>query len=484
MQYNNLCANCFREKQPNEIKCSVCGFSRAAYKPSGNCLAPGTLLRQNYIVGLPLGIGGFGITYKCFDISVGGICAVKEFMPNKAVYRGNARPQIQVLPEKVNLFQYGIKRFREEAEILKQFNHKSIVNVYDSFSANGTAYYVMEYCDGVDFRKYTNGFRRVLTADEAMNYMRQMLEALKVIHSHGVLHRDIAPDNIYITKSKHIMILDFGSARYEIEQNERNLSMIVKAGYAPVEQYGTSVKQGAYSDIYSLGATFYHLLAGKPPVQSIDRISNDTLVPIRKIRPDLPARLTGAIDKAMAVQIRDRFPNVNQMYRYIYSPSDAPVKAPKPPTVAMAQAKPKKKVKKKTAKHSHSKHSHSMSKITKQRWLAASIDLTLYGLIYLIAAAAVLYLGEFMSLAAALICAVMFPLFVFVMDCLFEVSPLKVTPGKYMCGIYVGDIYGRRISVLKTLQRNILKFPGSISMLLNGEKPIHDRITNSKIYFK
>ncbi len=474
MQYNNLCLNCFCEKKPNEVKCSKCGFSMAAYKPRGNCLAPGTLLYQNYIVGLPLGIGGFGITYKCFDISVGGICAVKEFMPNKAVYRGNGRSHIQVLAEKVGLFQYGIKRFREEAEILKQFNHQSIVNVYDSFAANGTAYYVMEYCDGVDFRRYTKGFTRTLTADEAMRYMRQMLEALKVIHSHGILHRDIAPDNIYITKNNHIKILDFGSARYEIEQNERNLSMIVKAGYAPVEQYGTSVKQGAYSDIYSLGATFYHLLAGKPPIQSIDRITNDTLVPIRKIRSDLPRRLTEAVDKAMAVQIRNRFENVDQMYKYIYEPSASiivepvpkpPVKAPKPKNISK-------------------QHKAPMSKITKQRWLAASIDLVIYGLLYFIIAATLLYFGKIISLAAGIVCVAAFPLFVFVMDCLFEISPLKATPGKCVCGIYVGDIYGRRISALKTLQRNILKFPGSISMLINGDKPMHDRITNSKIYFK
>ncbi|MCD8159203.1 MAG: serine/threonine protein kinase [Clostridiales bacterium] len=310
MNYNSLCFKCFSEKPSANVPCPKYGHMNQTPQISRSCLRAGTLLNHRYIVGVALGIGGFGITYRCFDMKIGGICAVKEFFPGHMGVRNVSANDynskvVTISQQDSEKYHYIMNRFVQEAELLRTLDHKNIIKVYDCFSENNTAYYVMEYCSGIDLRKYTNDFKNRLNYDNGMNIMFQVMNGLEYIHSKDILHRDIAPDNIYVTKSGHVKILDFGAARQEGDQLRKNLSIIVKAGYAPIEQYGKQ-KQGSYTDIYALGASFYHLFTGRIPEESTKRVMEDPLIPFSQLRPDLPDKLKYCIERCMAVRISDR----------------------------------------------------------------------------------------------------------------------------------------------------------------------------------
>ena len=325
MNYNNLCYRCFSEKPIGDKPCPKCGYKHTPNAVSQNCLLPGTLLRNRYIVGVALGVGGFGITYKCLDTKVSGICAIKEYFPANFALRTNATKTVSVAEQNLERYNKIMKRFVEEAELVKSLHHRNVITIYDSFFENNTAYYVMEYCDGIDLRRYTNNFSRKLEYDEGMNLLYQIMNGLEYIHSRGILHRDIAPDNIYVTKNNSVKILDFGSARSEMDQLNRELSVIVKVGYAPIEQYGGGSKQGPYTDIYALGATFYHLFTSKIPIESTQRVAEDNLEEFSRLRPDLPDNLKYCIEKSMELTTAKRISNIAEM-KSILGLSDSSVR--------------------------------------------------------------------------------------------------------------------------------------------------------------
>lgn len=310
MNYNNLCFRCFCEKPIREKPCPKCGYKQGP--AANNCLPAGTLLNERYLVGEPLGIGGFGITYKCLDTEVGGVCAVKEYFPASCAIRQSSKT-VTVEDQNIERYNRIMKRFVEEAALVKTLRHRNVITIYDNFFENNTAYYAMEYCDGIDLRRYTNNFSRRIGYDEGMNILSQTMDGLEYIHSKGILHRDIAPDNIFVTKNNTVKILDFGAARNEMDQYNKEFSVIVKVGYAPIEQYGGRGKQGPYTDIYALGATFYHLFTSRIPMESTQRVSEDNLVPLSKLRPDLPDNLKYAIEKAMHLTTRGRISSIAEM---------------------------------------------------------------------------------------------------------------------------------------------------------------------------
>lgn len=331
MNYNNLCYRCFYEKQTRDESCPKCGYSNSSAHIASNCLLPGALLKKRYIVGMTLGVGGFGITYKCFDTKIGGICAVKEYFPSRYAMRDNKTKYVSVADNNLERYQKIMRRFVEEANLVKSLNHRNIIQIYDSFSENNTAYYVMEYCNGIDLRRYTNNFTRKLEYDEGLNILYQIMNGLEYVHSKGILHRDIAPDNIYVTKNNTVKILDFGAARKEMDQYNKELSVIVKVGYAPIEQYGGRGMQGPYTDIYALGATFYHLFTSRIPVESTQRVAEDNLVPFSRLRPDLPDKFKYCIEKAMELTTAKRIANIAEMKRILGLGSDSVIISKEPP---------------------------------------------------------------------------------------------------------------------------------------------------------
>ena len=205
-------------------------------------------------------------------------------------------------------FAYGAERFQEEARTLAKFiGNPNIAAVTSYFDENDTSYFVMDYIEGISFKTYIANHGGKVSVEETLNVMIPVLRALTAVHAEGFIHRDVTPDNIYITKDGMVKLLDFGSARYSIGDKSKSLDVILKVGYAPKEQYIRRSRQGPFTDVYSCAACFYAAITGFLPPESLERLDNDTLVPVSQCGIEIPEYLDKAILKGLAVQPEDRF---------------------------------------------------------------------------------------------------------------------------------------------------------------------------------
>lgn len=310
-----LCPSCFEEQVTDSDICGVCGFNGSAVFENMGALPIGTVLQDRYILGKSLGKGGFGITYLAFDKAGAQKVAVKEYFPDSLSYRAPGTSTISSYTgDKADYFTSGAEKFYGEAKILSRFNgNEHIINVLDFFYANNTAYYVMEYIDGIDLKKYIAMKGGRLPYTEAIDVMIPVMYALIIVHSLDILHRDISPDNIYLTKNGDIKLLDFGAARQVYAEQSNSLSVILKQGYTPVEQYRKRGNHGPWSDIYSLGATVYYALTGIVPEESINRLENDDLKMPSELGVPVPLDFEMILRKMMAVKPEDRYQSVIEL---------------------------------------------------------------------------------------------------------------------------------------------------------------------------
>lgn len=311
MELNGICINCFNPTGGEEV-CMHCGYIQTD-KPKQLChLYPHSVLNDRYIIGTVINNGGFGVVYKAFDMKLQTVVAIKELLPtqncivNRVPGTGNVIPVGEKREEQFEILK---EKFLDEARMMAQFSDcESIVHVYDFFEANNTAYLVMEYLDGQTLRQYIGYENNRMSYDEAINIIMPIMEALKVAHSHHVIHRDVSPDNIFICKNGKIKLIDFGAAKFnENEVTENATSLVLKPGYAPPEQYRSKAKIGVQADIYSLGAVLYSVLTGEIPEESIDRMEKDNLEKLSKKGVELPAYAEKSIMKAMALREGARF---------------------------------------------------------------------------------------------------------------------------------------------------------------------------------
>jgi serine/threonine protein kinase len=272
---------------------------------------------QEYIIRSVLGDGGFGITYLAKDTQLNALVAIKEYLPNDLAVRENDYTVQAKTRQGVDFFTWGLERFLQEARILAQFKHPSIVRVLRYFQAHNTAYFVMEYERG---RSLIDAVHKGDIANEVemKKLLLPLLDALEMVHNAGYLHRDIKPDNIYLREDNSPVLLDFGAARFEINQRSRSVTSIVTPGYAPFEQYESDgAGQGAWTDIYALGAVLYHIIWGIKPVAATKRISAvmrgtpDPMKPAVEVgRGKYSTNFLQAIDFALKVKQEDRPKNV------------------------------------------------------------------------------------------------------------------------------------------------------------------------------
>ena len=230
-----------------------------------NALPLGHILQNEYKIEQVLGAGGFGITYLARDTNLNYLVVIKEFLPQDMATRDQSRINVTPFTKDTQSYSHLLKRFSEEAQLLAKMRHPNIVKVTRFFKANNTAYFVMEYAEGETLKDYLKR-NNTLKEEEILSIMMPILEGAKYVHTQGFLHRDIAPDNIYLTKNGMPILIDFGAARDAIAEESKNISSIVKEGYSSPEQYTINNKQNASSDIYALGAVFYRLITGKVPV--------------------------------------------------------------------------------------------------------------------------------------------------------------------------------------------------------------------------
>ncbi|MBR0133363.1 MAG: protein kinase [Lachnospiraceae bacterium] len=316
-----LCYSCFSEFEEAYNVCPYCGTPYNSEPEEPIYLAPGTVLNKRYIVGEAIKAGGFGIVYKAFDTKLEVVVAIKEFYSSKLMTRAKGDKSVIVSKKTSDEFEYRKKRFLVEAKTMARFgSHRSIVNVYEFFEENNTAYFVMEYLDGEDLSEYLKHHGGRVPTDFALMVTNEIGYALKSLHECGVIHRDVAPDNIYICHGKNIKIklLDLGAALIP-ESDDEVLDLIMKVGYSPCEQYDKDNRNiGPWTDVYALGATLYKMLTGiKELPESTNRKVGDTLVPPAQLNPSIDGNLSNSIMKAMAVDKYMRFKNVNEFLRAV-----------------------------------------------------------------------------------------------------------------------------------------------------------------------
>ena len=286
----------------------------------GGHLPVGTMLAEFRLTEL-IGEGGFGVVYKAFDTSLEREVALKEYMPSSLAQRVGGGTQVQVKSERYReTFEAGRESFVKEAKMLAFFDHPSLVKVYRFWEANNTAYMVMPLLRGITLKDVLRDRKRSGQAvDEAWlrGVVGQITEALLVIHTEQVYHRDIAPDNLMFLPDKgRWLLLDFGAARRVISEQTQALTVILKPGYAPVEQYAEipGMKQGAWTDVYALAAVVYFAIIGKTPPPSVGRILNDTYQPlVESAAGRYSEALLAAIDRALAVRPEHRTQSIGEL---------------------------------------------------------------------------------------------------------------------------------------------------------------------------
>lgn len=312
-----ICYNCFKEYDVELGFCPFCGQNSEELPKDEYLLSPGTLLLDRYLIGKAVGSGGFGNVYKAWDKKLETIVAVKEYYPQSIVNRIPGTAEVVLVSGKNRKeFEYGKSRLLQEARNIAKFSsHKNIVNVFEFFEENNTSYMVMEYLHGMPLNKYLKECGGKLDTETATFVVSAVCDALLPLHKAGIIHRDISPDNIYVCENKVITLFDFGTAEFPDGKNE--LPVIVKQGFAPPEQYEQENRQGAWTDIYALGASLYLLLTGEKPDASPDRKVLDELKSPMEVTPEITEQLSNAVMKAMAIDMHMRFQNVSDFKKAI-----------------------------------------------------------------------------------------------------------------------------------------------------------------------
>jgi len=280
--------------------------------PSGRsplALDQGTLLDDQFRVGRVLGVGGFGITYLAFDEVLEMVVAVKEYLPRNIAVRKTGTDTIQPLSSSGQKqdFEFGLKRFLQEARTLAKFEaHPNIVRVRTFFEENGTGYLVMNFYEGRTLAEYLAARNGFLPEEEALLILEQVLEGLTAVHEEHILHRDIDPNNVYLADNGTVVLLDFGAARTAVGERTQSMSVVLKRGYAPHEQYHSHGDQGPWTDVYACSATLYRTLTGYKPPEAAARILEDDLAPPKELVPSLSAATNDAVVEGLAVHPDER----------------------------------------------------------------------------------------------------------------------------------------------------------------------------------
>ncbi|PXW82657.1 serine/threonine protein kinase [Nitrosomonas sp. Nm84] len=303
--------------------------SQTSMPREGHVLPIGTALGEFEITDI-IGWGGFGIVYLVYDHSLQRQVALKEYMPSSFAMRNN-QGEISLKSESNReIFQAGLRSFINEARLLAHFDHPSLVKVYRFWENNGTAYMVMPFYQGITLKEKIRNTDKPPDEKWLKDLLFQLLDALSVLHKDKppCLHRDISPDNILILPEGRALLLDFGAARRVISDMTQSLTVILKPGYAPIEQYAeeANLTQGPWTDIYALAAVIYFVITRKAPTPSVSRLVSDKLIPLSEFaKNQYSIAFLKGIDKALAVRPEHRPKNVDEFRRLLGITQQQPI---------------------------------------------------------------------------------------------------------------------------------------------------------------
>ncbi|CBS86474.1 protein of unknown function; putative kinase domain [Azospirillum lipoferum 4B] len=312
---DGLCPNCYTARMPSG-PCTACGFPVKSDNRPGVHLVPGTLLHGRYRAGRVLGQGGFGATYLGWDDRLRVKVAIKEYYPANLIARvPNAAAVSPFSDEHAETFADGLAKFLEEARTLARLRDvREIVGVQDFFEENGTAYLVMELLEGRTMKRYLADSGGRIDVKRTLSVVTPIAKALQAIHEQGLIHRDVSPDNIFLTNGGERKLLDFGAAR-QTAKPANGLTVILKPGYAPPEQYSNEGRQGPWSDVYALCATIYLALTGRTPPDATARFMNDKVPRPSELGVALPPGFEKVLMSGLAMRWQDRPQSMKDLLR-------------------------------------------------------------------------------------------------------------------------------------------------------------------------
>ena len=327
MDLNKLCPHCLMQvNNISEIEnCPYCGKNIKKISEVQHQLKPQTILAGKYLIGDVLGEGGFGITYVGFDLNLEMRVAIKEFYPNGyATREANATTALTVYSGQN---QASVEKWRDsfikEARSLAKCSHLSgVVGVKDFFQENNTAYIILEYLEGKTLKDYVKENGGKIPVTMLLQALEPVIVSLGEVHKSGLIHRDISPDNIMMLPGGNMKLLDFGAARDYTESGEKSLSVMLKPGYAPEEQYRSKGVQGPWSDIYALSGTIYRCITGVTPIESMERIRKDELKKPSELGIAIESSVEEALMKGLAVFSEDRYQNIEDFIKDLYKNSN------------------------------------------------------------------------------------------------------------------------------------------------------------------
>lgn len=321
------CLGCMREYKDEYQVCPYCGYEVGTPPKEAYHMVPGTLLAGRYTVGQVLGFGGFGVTYIGYDNVLERKVAIKEYLPSEFSTRIPGQTEVTTYAgERTEQFNSGLTKFLDEAKTLAKLQSANgVVQIYNSFQENNTAYIVMEYLEGKTLKTYLEETEKI-PVEEAKEILHPIITALKEVHALGIIHRDIAPDNIFLTNDGRVKLLDFGASRFATTSHSKSLSVIIKQGYAPVEQYRSRGDQGPWTDVYSLSATLYKMITGITPEDAMERIEKEELKKPSKLGIDIPKNTENAIMNALNIKIEDRTHDIEAFEKELYHDENVKLK--------------------------------------------------------------------------------------------------------------------------------------------------------------
>jgi serine/threonine protein kinase len=338
---SRYCSGCMTKlSEVGSCSNSKCRWSEASQPESQHHLPRHYILQGRYYVGRVLGQGGFGVTYIGRDLKLDRTVAIKEFLPSDQCTRSTDRATVRSLGgEKDGQFRYGLERFLNEAQnIARLGGHPNIVAITDHIEANGTAYMIMEFIPGVTLKQYLSDHGGRIQHEAVKSIILHVMAGLRKVHEHGLLHRDISPDNIMLSSLGPVKLIDFGAARHHLGEASQNLSVILKHGYAPEEQYRTRGNQGPWTDVYATAATMYKCVTGEVPPSALDRLSGDVALPRPTVYcPQLPEPIESALMTGLAIKADRRFRSIDEFQRALLSPVP---QQPAPPPAAPVSSRP------------------------------------------------------------------------------------------------------------------------------------------------
>lgn len=308
------CPHCLTSNPDDSVVCGKCGKNILIHNES-NQLPVNSILNGRYLIGKVLGEGGFGIVYVGLDLRLDTTVAIKEYYPSGIVNRISTYSSTVTIAgsSSKSQFEGGRERFLNEARLVTKFRgNPNIVDIMDFFYENGTAYIVMEFLSGGSLSQLLAANGPIKNFSKLYETIRPVMQSLDKLHKEGLIHRDISPSNLMFSREGQIKLLDFGAVRQSNADDEKSLSVVLKHGYAPVEQYQSHGRQGAWTDVYALCATMYKLLTGTTPMNVTDRLSEELPLP-----SSLGAEISQAQEKVLmhglALQQKDRVQSMTEL---------------------------------------------------------------------------------------------------------------------------------------------------------------------------